>query len=145
MKQDDYYLEIYLPPIMALIIAFILVYFNALELLKKPEGIILKITDISFIIFGFLLTILAILLQSSRKFKQRKIFDRMVNLNKKFVWLSLILGVFSLFYGSSYETLPGKIKPYLSGIFFFNLSWLLIECVNYISVFYRFVLTEKEK
>ena len=141
MKTNAYYRELLLPPIIAIAIGFTAYFFCPLDVFDNPEDIISKVTDISFILFGFLLTILALIMQANESIRSSTLYTRLIRLNRKIVFVSLRLGVYSLFSFALFS-LPIiiKITEFLQSVFSFLLSWLIIESVQYIVIFYKLVL-----
>jgi hypothetical protein len=138
MKTDRYFFELFCAPIVGLVLGFVAIIHPEILRFIDSHVIITKSIDISFIVFGFLLTVLALIVQSNLKFIKSKLYPRLVRYNKRIVFLSLFAGLYSLFYNSVISTvwLP-EIMRFCIGIFIFLFVWIIIDLVIFIKVFYR--------
>lgn len=92
IKTDKYYLEQVWAPIIACIAGSINLICPNILSCKDPSIVVSKIIDISFIVFGFLLTILALILQSNQEIRKRKLYPRLIKLNKRILYIALASG-----------------------------------------------------
>ncbi len=140
MRTDSYFIERIIAPIIGGIFGICNFIFNNVFYCKDPVALISKIVDISFIIFGFLLTILALIIQSNSGIKSRAIYPRLVLYNKRIIFVSLFLGLFSLIYSNVFNelaTLDPKLKECVVSGFIFFLVWLIIDLINFLNIFYK--------
>lgn len=139
MASDKKILEQAVGPIIGLVCAFIAFKTNGSFLPDKMESFYSKISDISFIVFGFLLTVLALILQIKIN-GRRNLKLRMIRFNKRIVFISLFLGILSLI-NSVYFTHIQKhanLNRCLCSIFIFLLAWLIVDAIYYLIVFYKY-------
>lgn len=140
MATDKYYIELLIAPSTGLGVAVLNILFPELIRCSDAEFFISKTIDISFIMFGFLLTALTLLLQTSPSIKERKLFPRLIDFNKKVVLLSLVLGFYSLFYVSLFDTIAkSSFKEFVVSLFLFFFVFLFGEMIKYIRVFYKMI------
>lgn len=142
---DRYIFELLIGPILGFSIGFFNFYIPILNGCEKAPEIVSKITDISFIIFGFLLTILAVIMQSGKGIKKSPKYARLVKANSLMVGLSLFLGILSLVIVSQFKE-GNNCYPhqsFLSSVFFGVLLYLITETIIYLIVFYRLVLSQR--
>ena len=107
-----------------------------------------KSVDICFILFGFLLTVLALIVQGDNQtLKRLRSFDgygRIIRFNRRVVILSTILGLFSLLICTILEeNLPIIANHILFSIFTFLWIWLLWDFGVFIKVFYNIIIKAK--
>ncbi|MDD2635943.1 MAG: hypothetical protein PHW82_10630 [Bacteroidales bacterium] len=138
MKTDKYYFEQSLAPIIALLFGVANLIWQNLFTCKDPTMIISKSIDISFIIFGFLLTVLALILQTTKKIRNRNLYPRLIRFNKRIAYLSLTAGFYSLIYSSVFSSISTTIyKEYFVSIYIFVFVWIIIDLILFIRIFYK--------
>lgn len=137
---DRYYIEKFAPPIIGGVVSCVLFYFQADQYLdyKFIGG---KALDMSFVVFGFILTILTLLIQKDNNFKEKQLYKRLIKFNKRLVYLSLTLGVYCFFLISLFDYLNANCLIIYSFIpFWFFISWVMIDSYLFINIFYRLAL-----
>lgn len=138
MKTDRYYIELLYAPIIAIVGGVINLLFPELIGCKDPTVIIAKSIDISFIIFGFLLTVLALILQSTQEIRGRKLYTRLIRFNRRIVYLALISGFYSLIYNSLFEPISQlKVKELFVSVFILLFIWIILDLLHFIRIFYK--------
>jgi hypothetical protein len=138
MKTDKYILELIVSPLIAFSGGIINLNWPNLLTCKDPTVVISKSIDISFIIFGFLLTVLALILQTNKEIRSRKLYPRLIRFNKRIVLISIISGVYTLCYNSLFDSIS-KLgsKEYFVSIFIVLMVWIFLDLINFIKVFYK--------
>ncbi|MGV3630305.1 MAG: hypothetical protein ACO1O6_03825 [Bacteroidota bacterium] len=146
MRTDNYYIELCIAPLIGVVFGTCNSIFNNIIFCSDPVIFISKIVDISFIIFGFLLTILALIIQSSTDIKSRQIYPRLIMYNKRIIFVSLILGFYSLIYSNIFNelrTLDQDIKEIFVSVFILLLIWLIIDLIIFLNIFYKISITKQ--
>ncbi len=138
MKTDKYYLEILHAPFIALLAGVLNLVFPNLLSCKDPTLIISKSVDISFILFGFLLTVLALIIQSTKEIKDRNLYSRLIDYNKRIVYLSITLGFYSLLYLSLFDKIILlESKEWFASIYILLFIWIILDTLHFITIFYK--------
>lgn len=138
MKTDKYILESICSPVIAFGGGLINLIWPDLLTCKDPTVLMSKSIDISFIIFGFLLTVLALILQTDKEIKNRKLYPRIIKFNKRIVFVSIISGVYTLCYNSLFDRISKlSSKEYFVSIFIILMVWIFLDLINFIRIFYR--------
>lgn len=107
-----------------------------------------KSIDISFILFGFILTVLSILVQGNnstlQRLKKHKGFIRIITYSRTIVILAAILGFYSF---SVLFMLPAPelCNNILFAVFVFLWSWLIWNAVIFLIVFYNIILSSAKQ
>ena len=144
IKTDKYYLEQVWAPIIACIAGSINLICPNILSCKDPSIVVSKIIDISFIVFGFLLTILALILQSNQEIRKRKLYPRLIKLNKRILYIALASGGYSLLYNSIFEQISDSIfKEPSFTLFVLLFIWMILDLLYFIHIFYK--LAEKRE
>lgn len=138
MKTDRYYIEMLYAPLIALTLGVAnLIWPNVIKC-HDPIIIISKFIDISFIIFGFLLTVLALILQSAQEIRNRKLYPRLIRFNKRIVYISILSGFYSLLYSSIFASISkSDLKVYYVSIFIVLFIWAILDLLHFIRIFYK--------
>lgn len=144
-KTDRYYFELAIGPLLGILIGVYNFYCPILKGAEKASEIVSKVTDISFIVFGFLLTILAIIMQSGSGIKKSPRYARLVKANALMIVLSLLSGFVSLAIVSQFKASDMEYphNSLLTTFFFSILTYLIVETAIYLYVFYKLVLNQK--
>lgn len=137
--------------LLSLIIAIILVFltfknWNSVSILIS-SGFYDKIITITSTLFGFLLAILTLIIQSDsetiKKMKKHGSYARLIKLNKKIVLLSIICCLFSF----SLATIPQELSSSNPQVFkilaitnIFLLTIILIDTFLFVLIFYKILL-----
>lgn len=141
MKTTGYYLEQTFVFGFGVGIATINHYFPLLINCAQSKEIVSKIIDISFINFGFFLTLLALLIQSSARLKVRKLYDRLIKLILQILVLSVSCGFYCFIIISFFH--KGIIDKNYNGLFtglFLLMGILISKSILYIKVFYNLAI-----
>lgn len=151
-KTASYYIEFYGSYFLALlagIISYKLILPDAI--LTKIE-VFDKTIDFAGITFGFLLTVITLLIQTPLKvvqsIKVNKQFERLVNANKRAVISALFLVAFSLtiLIIRKNETMfldcSDLYKRLLNGLYIFLVILTLLQSYFFVKIFYLIILTE---
>lgn len=128
-KTISYYKENSLGSIVG-VIALIFCLFITQPQLDYNKEFIQNFTQIGLVIFGFLLTFLSVIIQSdSDSIKMMKksdlLYSRFIRYNKRIVYLSLLLSVYSYILG------------YINLDFMMSEKWIDILCI---SLFFSFLI-----
>lgn len=137
-KSDSYYIEKYSPIVLGLIAGALCFYIGLSHNINFAtcKNLMFNFPSIGLTIFGFGLTLLAILIQSNSEFvikireKHEGLFNRVINKNKELVYISLLLSVFSYLLSFIYS---------LNHIFN-DLDWYLYIKLFLISIFFTFIV-----
>jgi len=143
MATDRFYIEKIIPKILSIIIGIItyFTFWKGIEM-DKFNNTVDKVKDSSFIMFGILLAVLAIFLQSSKIDNTSHIYTRMIKYNRSATYLSLSLGVLSII-----------INQIIGIIIFLNIDFVLItysimiiclivDTLYYMHLFYKMALNK---
>ena len=147
MKNTSYYIEQYFGVLLGLFTGS-LTYFKGFISWGMNNILPEKSVDICFILFGFLLTVLALIVQGDNQtLKRLRSFDgygRIIRFNRRVVILSTILGLLSLLICTILEeNLPIIANHILFSIFTFLWIWLLWDFGVFIKVFYNIIIKAK--
>jgi hypothetical protein len=144
LKTDRYYIERSIAPGIGIIVFIWCLNYPSIFRISDPEAIISKVVDISFIFFGFLLTVLALILQSTAEVKSTLLFDNLIRYNKRVVIVATLLGFYSLLYVAKYNEMTlSCFGSYSWPIFLFLLTWMALDSLYFIYIFYRLAQLKK--
>lgn len=108
-----------------------------------------KLIPICTTLFGFLLTILTLIIQSDSKIilelKARTTFGRLIRFNKKIVTLSITITIICLIMIFFSKLLVCELAIYLRIISSFNLflfAWTIVDTLTFVSIFYKLLLQD---
>lgn len=115
------------------------------------KELIKEFSSLGMCSFGFLLTLLAVILQGTSSAiqameKREKLFNRFVSYNKRIVKLSFILSLYSYFLGNSTFLLKNYFhisKCYYVCIFAASLTWFVHDAIHFINLFYLLIRKQK--
>ena len=143
MKNASYYIEQYFGFFLGFF-AGSLTYFKGFVSWGINNILPEKSVDICFILFGFLLTVLALIVQGDNQtLKRLRSFEgygRIIRFNRMVVILSTILGLYSLLICTILEdNLPTTTNHILFSTFLFLWLWLLWDFGVFIKVFYNII------
>lgn len=147
MKTLSYYIESYTGIVVGLFIGIYL-YSQNIFFWGKDNVLISQSIDICFILFGFLLTILALIVQGDNQTLQRLRkhtgYGRIILFNRRIVILSIILGLFSTLVLAFIDTLIFLwINQIAFSVFTFLWIWLLWDTIVFLKVFYNIIISAK--
>jgi len=156
-KTYSYWKEIIGGIVVGIIISLILIFFFSPKL-SEWKDFMKGIPSLCITVFGFLLTLLSIILQGNSPTinwmrSRKKTFNRFVDYNKRIILLSFIISIYSYilgFFNFKYhiEQLPlsdcivNLLQKIVISIFFGLLVWFVIDTLHFIKVFYALI---KEK
>ncbi|NOJ75477.1 hypothetical protein [Empedobacter stercoris] len=159
-KSDSYYIEKFSPIFLGLI-AGVLCYYIGFKFninFTICRNLIFNFPPIGLTIFGFGLTLLAILIQSNSEFvirirnKHEELFNKVINKNKELVYISLLLSIFSYLLSFMYSlnhiflevdlNLYLYIKLFIISLFFASIIYLFLTLYFFIKSFYL-IITQK--
>lgn len=118
------------------------------------------IPQITTCIFGFLLTLLGIILQGNSPIismmrNEVKIYDRFIGFNKRIVILSFVLTILAFVAGyldfswlscgllQDYPTIWTGIKKMVIALLALGMVWLIVDLMTFIKLFYMLVKQTK--
>lgn len=136
-KTNDYWKETLGGPLCGCIACALLLFISPPT--KIFENMYSSFPAIGMCIFGFLLTILSIILQGDgsaiKWLKSRHtIFNRFVNFNKRVVILSFSLSIVSFFIGNTPLNTHCFYGPW-GGMF----TWMMVDIAIFINLFYKLI------
>ena len=116
----------------------------------STEPFLDKIITISTTLFGFLLTVLTLIVQSDsetvKMMKLHKSYNRLINFNKNIVILSGLVCMLSLFLSFFNEIIKCKSELILKLVAASNLGifiWVVIDALIFTLIFYKILLSNK--
>lgn len=138
-------IERYGGPTIGLITGFYF-YQNNITFWGENHIIVTKSMDIGFILFGFFLTVLALIVQGNnitlQRLRKYKGYSRIIKFSRRVVVLSIIIGFYSLAISSLInENLNLITNQILFSIFTFFWIWLLWDSIIFLIVFYNIILS----
>jgi len=155
LRSDIYYrfrkkIELYYPNLGALLGACLYFYFlpKKFHEVISNDKVINAIFTLSGVMFGFLLTILTILLQSSEKpFDLMKKYDRfkdLIDYNKGAVYssgITLILSIIIIVYNSiqTVSTFVINSKSIIEFVLLFFIILMALRAYRYVDIFYSLI------
>lgn len=110
-----------------------------------------KLITISTTLFGFLLTVLTLIVQSEseavKKMKAHGSYTRLINFNKNIVLLSGLVCLLSLFLSFCNELLKCRSELLLKVFSTINLgafTWVIVDTLIFTLIFYKILLSDKK-
>ncbi|MCX6316871.1 MAG: hypothetical protein NTW29_06255 [Bacteroidetes bacterium] len=149
MKTPAYYIEKFIGLAIGICgILFAYKYWGFFSFLCKPNFFD-KVITISTTLFGFLLTVLTLIVQSSspiiQAMKQYGSYKRLILYNKSIVLLSAVICIISLVLNSAAEMMivnhPVSLKTFAMinyGLFL----WAIVDTFIFVIIFYRILISE---
>jgi hypothetical protein len=150
-KTLAFYIEKYLGRVLAsLMVIWAFKSWNIFSIISEADFFDKAIT-ISTTLFGFLLTVLALIIQGASdvvaSMKKHGSFGRLVKLNKTIVLLYVLISFSSLILCVESNKLHYKCTIFLkypSLVLFWMFTWALIDTVIFTLIFYKIVLAEEK-
>ena len=147
VKSDMAIVETLFAPFVGVVMGVLKFNYDWFLRCKDPTIIISKTVDISFIIFGFLLTVLTLIVQANSELKRRPLYSRLVKFNKRVVLQAVILGFYSLLYHTYYTVITAGDIPIIANVLFSLfvtlLTWLILDSIYYVMTFYALALKKQ--
>lgn len=142
--------ESYYPAILSVLLTMIFFFLCKVSIKEKvfSKEIISVVVNIAGILFGFLLTVLALLLQSdSKSLKLIKVYGRfgeLIKFNKSAVYSSALSLVLSLIFLIVIDLKPEisfhiYLYDFLKWFWFFILMTTLLKTYRYVDIFYNLI------
>lgn len=108
-----------------------------------------KVITISTTLFGFLLTVLTLIVQSTSpaiiQMKKHGSYKRLILFNKNIVLLSATVCILSLILNSTAEKLKGEsFLTTFSIVNFVLFIWSIVDTFIFVLIFYRILISETE-
>lgn len=140
------------------IIAFVIIWFiNPIFSNWKP--FIVEFTTIGMCAFGFLLTLLGIILQGNSDtitwmMSWNELYNRFISFNKRIVIISFVLSLYSYIIGYvNFQTIKDLLCPQLVqiaenimiGVFGVLLVWFINDTFRFIILFYELIRKTEKK
>lgn len=146
-KSISWYIEKLAGPILGIVVCFLFFKYLRLTILFNDVNVFIsKISDISFIIFGFLLAFIGLILNSKEKiiqaFDSKKVFNKTIDLNFRIIVLSAICGIYGLVVWIIFQStiiINVTIEELLIDILVFFLIWLVYDLIYFIRVFFTLI------
>lgn len=128
------------------IVVGVIVFFINPEF-ESWKGLIKEFSSLGMCSFGFLLTLLAVILQGTSSAiqlmeKDVNLFNRFISYNKRIVVLSFTLSFYSYFLGNSTFLLKNYFhisECYYVCIFAVSLTWFVHDAIHFINLFYLLI------
>lgn len=146
MKTTHYYVERYRGIAAGVIISAVCFLYITPVYNCKWEFILVKSFDFGMGTFGFLLAILALIVQggsdSIKRIKERKtLYNRFVFYNKKVVFLAITISFYSMFAKLLNDFYPGVFVLHQIdlSIYLFLVTWFLVDTFGFLKLFYIIV------
>lgn len=136
-------LELYLPIVFAVVIAIVTWYFYPSWI--NPQNLLDEFRDIGAFVFGFLLTLFALLLQSDnqvvKNFKviHEVLYKRLIKLNRNAVYTSLLLTIYAYCISNIniWQGCPTMLNKVLFGIFAGGFTYFFWISIYFLYIFYK--------
>lgn len=144
---NSYYIEKYAPEYLAVFLAFILTLITDTSVLLEDMFILDKTIDITGILFGFLLTVLVLLLEIDNKkvqlLKEYNRYSDLLDYNKRAIFYSGITGLYSFILIILFQY-PSFIKDQCCKqlamyVFIYMISSLVGLVLNFLRIFFRLI------
>jgi len=110
-----------------------------------------KLITICTTLFGFLLTVLTLIIQSNSQtilnMKNHGSYLRLIKFNKTIVILSAVVCILSLliyFVNDKFEKVHGGYVKYSSLLNLFLFVWMLLDTLIFVLIFYKIILTDSK-
>ena len=110
-----------------------------------------KLITISTTLFGFLLTVLTLIVQSTNtvllNMKKHGSYRRLILYNKNIVLLSAIVCILSLVLNSTTQKEDIEVSIFLQVVSLINFSlfiWAVVDTFIFVFIFYRLLISETE-
>jgi len=149
-KTLNYYIENYATKLIAVVIGIVF-YYHPLISFFKDDTFFDKVLTLSTTVFGFLLTVLTLIVQSDGptmlKMKQNKSYNRLIKYNKEIVYASGLLSLFSILIIVLNNLLYDKYFSLLLFLCSFGvlvLVFLILDSLKFLFLFYRIILKDSE-
>lgn len=143
-----YYIEKFAGKLFGLLVG---VYFflNPIEKFISDDTFFDKVLSFSSTLFGFLLAVLTLIIQSSsktiEKMKSNKSYSRLIKYNKNVVYISGLLSLLSLIFISAnnvYADLNHKTFIIFCSLNISLLTALVIDAIIFLIIFYSIILKD---
>lgn len=149
-KTISYYKEKYLSYVIAGTVSFCCFKFLKLYEFAASEIVFDKTVDFSGIIFGFLITVLTILIQTDNpaiaKLKAGNRFKDLIAFNKRVIFISALLCFFSvlILIFKEYELYKSsnQVKQYCMTVYIFLFVTLIHTTYDFLKIFYEIIRSE---
>lgn len=115
-------------------------------ILKDPTTFVSKISDLGFIVFGFLLAFIGLIINIKDKLVHahgsETIYKRTISFNVRVIKLSVIVGIFGFVLWTIYQTeicvIP-LINNSMLSAFVLILCWLVWDLIYFIRIFFKLI------
>ncbi len=150
-KTPLYYLEKFSGKLLGLLIGFYF-YWHPIEKFISEDVFFDKVLSFSSTLFGFLLAVLTLIIQSSSKtienMKKNKSYSRLISYNKSIVYISGLLSLLSLIFLSINDTCLSKYYQFLllysSVCIGFSIA-LVVDTIIFLHIFYSIILNDAKQ
>lgn len=140
--------ELYSPIALAIIVAVLSWVYYPFGI--NPQNILDEFRDIGAFVFGFLLTLLALLLQSNnqiiKNFRERHgiLYKRLIRLNRNAVYTSFLLTIYAYCISNFnvWDGCPTILNKILFGIFAGGFTYFFLISIYFLRIFYKFAELE---
>lgn len=145
------FLEKYLPPVFGVLVGILVWKYNIMSF-EDCEDLLRQFPPIGSIVFGFVLTMFSLIIQSNSdaiiRMRQRTVpFNRLVAYNKKVVLFSLVFTFFCYFFG--YFEIPTcsffDINKFIVSIFCGALIFYILLVIYFLLIFYILISENNDK
>ena len=158
MATTDKLIERYLGILIGVVVAILVFLLN--PSFNKSAGLVRALPQLTTCIFGFLLTLLGIILQSESPVivKMRgktEMYNRFIDFNKRIVVLSFVISFFSLLVGyidfswvhdfcdSIWVELYPTTGRIVLAVLSFGMVWLIVDMITFVKLFYKLIKQSK--
>lgn len=147
-KTPAYYIEKYIGVSLGILFGFFAYNSEALAFISKP-AFLDKIISIASTLFGFLLAILTLIVQSNsetvKEMQRHGSYQRLLHFNKRIVLLSGLVCLTSLFLAFVNESPITQTVPLKYIINFSLFVWCVSDALIFVLIFYKLLLKETTK
>lgn len=143
------YVESYGTYVVSAALSVLLFKFVDLGTVKIDDLLYDKLVDFSGILFGFLITVLTILIQTNNSatatLKKHDRFNDLISLNKVVITISAVVCAYTLGILALKESVPLVHLPFikkwsLTGLFFLTSS-MVFKTYSYLRIFYKIIVS----
>lgn len=147
-KTPLYYIEKFASKLLGLLVG-VYFFFNPVEKFISEDIFFDKALSFSSTLFGFLLAVLTLIIQSNsktiEKMKSNKSYSRLIRYNKNVVYMSGLLSLLSLIFISTndiYSDSHHKIYTIFCSLNVSLLAVLVIDAIIFLIIFYSIILKD---
>ena len=152
MRTPAYYFEKYIGKIVAIVFAFVVLKFWDTFSIITEKDIFDKLITVSATLFGFLLTVLTLIIQSTsesiQSMKRHGSYKRLIRVNKSIVLLFAFISLISIAFfikSQALQKASHSVLKYPSVVVISLFICAIVETFIFTLIFYKILLSEKSQ